>query len=154
MDMSEWDDLSDDQLMAALAEAVAEGGTDRRRSAAQAAFTWRTVDAELAELLHDSALDAGAAVRSGEEGPRALAFGRDGLTLEVEVDGDDVLGEVIAEATADGPASVTLQRPDAVDVVVTADAAGFFRFSAVGPGPLRFVVYRSSQTLTTPWITR
>ena len=60
--MSDW---SDDDLMAELAEAVAEEDavTDRRREAARAAFTWRSVDAELMELLHDSALEAGAAVR-------------------------------------------------------------------------------------------
>ena len=48
-----WDELDDDQLMAALEAAVAEGAavSDRRREAARAAFTWRTVDAELAELL-------------------------------------------------------------------------------------------------------
>ena len=57
--------------MAELAAAVEEEAavSDRRRAAARAAFTWRTVDAELAELLHDSALDAGAAVRSGSDGP-------------------------------------------------------------------------------------
>ena len=74
--MSEWDDLDsldDDALMALLGDAVAESDavSDRRRAAARAAFTWRSVDEELAELLHDSALDAGAAVRSSASGPRS-----------------------------------------------------------------------------------
>ena len=83
--------MSDDELMAALGEAVAEADavSDRRREAARAAFTWRTVDAELAELLHDSALDAGAAVRRRRATSRGtLSFGSGGLALEVEVDGD------------------------------------------------------------------
>lgn len=161
--MSEWDDLDaldDDALMALLDEAVTEADAvpDRRREAARAAFTWRSVDDELAELLHDSALDAGAAVRSssGGPGPRSLAFGRSGLTLEVEVDGDQLLGEVIAvgeAASADGPASVTLQRPDTPDVTTTVDAAGFFRFAGVGTGAVRFVVERGGWSLTTPWVT-
>jgi hypothetical protein len=153
-----WESLSDDELLDALGEAVAEAGavSERRRAAARSAFTWRTVDEELAELLHDSAMDAGAAVRSSAGTPRALTFGRSGLTLEVEVDGDQVLGEVVAEGSAaDGeePARVTLQRPGTDDVSVDSDAAGFFRFSGVGSGPARFVVERGGWTLTTPWVT-
>ena len=74
--MTDWSD--DDELMAVLAEAVAEADavTDRRREAAQAAFTWRHVDAELMELLHDSALEAGAAVRGAGDPGRLLSFGR------------------------------------------------------------------------------
>lgn len=159
--MTEWNDLDkldDDALMALLDEAVKEADAvpDRRREAARAAFTWRSVDDELAELLHDSALDAGAAVRSGgAAGPRSLAFGRSGLTLEVEVDGDQLLGEVIATgaaADAEGLASVTLQRPDTPDVTTTVDAAGFFRFAGVGTGAVRFVVERGGWSLTTPWV--
>lgn len=155
--MTEWDALDDDELMALLGQAVAEADAvpEHRREAARAAFTWRSVDEELAELLHDSALDAGAAVRSSAGGPRSLAFGRSGLTLEVEADGDRLLGEVVAEgdAAADGPATVTLQRPGAADVTETADAAGFVRFVGVGPGAVRFVVARGGWSLTTPWVT-
>ncbi len=159
--MSEWDDLSkldDDALMALLDEAVKEADAvpDRRREAARAAFTWRSVDDELAELLHDSALDAGAAVRSSAGAPRSLAFGRSGLTLEIEVDGDQVLGEVIASGVAmeaEGLTSVTLQRPEAPDVTTTVDGAGFFRFAGVGTGAARFVVERGGWSLTTPWVT-
>lgn len=159
--MSEWDDLDeldDDALMALLGEAVKEADAvpDRRREAARAAFTWRSVDDELAELLHDSALDAGAAVRSSAGAPRSLAFGRSGLTLEVEVDGDQVLGEVIASGAAveaEGLTSVTLQRPETPDVTTTVDGAGFFRFAGVGTGAARFVVERGGWSLTTPWVT-
>lgn len=158
--MSEWDDLNgldDDALMALLGDAVAENDavSERRRQAARAAFTWRSVDDELAELLHDSALDAGAAVRSSATGPRSLAFGRSGLTIEVEVDGDQLLGEVVTTGSAgdgDAAATVTLQRPGADDEVVTVDAAGFFRFSGVGSGAVRFVVERGGWSLTTPWV--
>ncbi|GAB4001327.1 hypothetical protein [Nocardioides ultimimeridianus] len=146
-----WDAMSDDELIAALGEAVAEDASvsTQRRDAARAAFTWRTIDDELAELLHDSAFDAGAAVRSSAGTPRALTFGRSGITVEVEVDGDQVLGEVVDGAGA----AVTLQRPELDDVAVEADAAGFFRFSGVGAGLVRFVVELDGWSLTTPWVT-
>lgn len=154
--MSDPQNLNDDELMAELAAAVEEehAVSDRRRAAARMAFTWRTVDEELAELLHDSALDAGAAVRSSGPGgaPRTLTFVRGAITLEIEVDGDALLGEVVDDG-AEGPATVTLQRPDAEDRVAEADASGFFRFDGVGPGPARFVVAREGWSLTTPWAT-
>ena len=151
--MSERDD---EELMVELAAAVEEetAVSDRRRAAAKAAFTWRTVDAELAELLHDSALDVGAAVRSGTDGPRMLSFRRAAVTLEVEVDGEQVLGEVVDEHEGEtAPATVTLQRPDAEDRTVEADASGFFRFDGIESGPVRFVVARAGWSLTTPWAT-
>ena len=85
--------MTDDELLAELREAVAEADlvTDRQREAARAAFTWRTVDAELAELLHDSALEA-AAVRGADDAARTLSFASGPLTLEVEIDGDTVHG--------------------------------------------------------------
>ena len=146
----------DEELMAELAAAVTEEAavSDRRRAAAKAAFTWRTVDAELADLLHDSALDPGAAVRSAGDGPRTLSFRRAAVTLEVEVDGETVLGEVIDEHEGEAaPATVILQRPDADDRTAIADASGFFRFDGVEPGSVRFVVARAGWSLITPWAT-
>ncbi|KAA1420259.1 carboxypeptidase regulatory-like domain-containing protein [Nocardioides humilatus] len=156
--MSRWDELGDDELMAELAEAVAETVddpevTERRRLAASAAFTWRTVDEELAELLHDSALDAGAAVRSSGDSPRSLSFIRGAVTIEIEVTGSSLLGEVIDDDASDEPAAVSLQRPGAEDRVTETDASGFFRFDDVAPGPVRFVVVRGGWSLTTPWAT-
>ena len=147
--MSSWDDLSDDQLLAALAEAVAETDlvTDRQREAARAAFTWRTVDAELAELLHDSALES-SGVRGADDAPRTLSFASGGLTLEVEVDGDVVMGQVVGASAR----SVVMQRSIADDQPLDVDPAGFFRIEGVGPGPLRFVVQAGDWTLTSPWV--
>ncbi|TYL55041.1 hypothetical protein FXB39_05450 [Nocardioides sp. BGMRC 2183] len=152
----------DDELFAALGEAVAaRADDDRRRAAAKAAFTWRTVDAELAELLHDSALDAGAAVRSVAAAPRTLSFGRrhdqDSVTLELEITDGDLLGQVIGEAigtTQPGATTtVTVQRPGDADVEVAVDAGGFFTVPGVGTGPVRFRVQGAGAGMTTDWIT-
>ena len=147
--MNDWSD--DDALMAALSEAVAEADavTDRRREAAQAAFTWRSVDAELMELLHDSALEAGAAVRGAGDPGRLLSFGRDELTIELEVGAGAVTGQVLPAQDA----TVTLQATGVEDRTVAADGAGFFRIEEVGSGPVRFVVTTSETTLTTSWVT-
>jgi hypothetical protein len=91
--------MDDDRLLAELREAVAEADqvTDRQREAARAAFTWRTVDAELAELLHDSALES-TAVRGADDAARTLSFVSGPITLEVEIDGDTVMGQVVGAA--------------------------------------------------------
>jgi hypothetical protein len=147
--MNHWSD--DDALMAALSEAVAEADavTDRRREAAQAAFTWRSVDAELMELLHDSALEAGAAVRGAGDPGRLLSFGRGELTIELEVGAGAVTGQVLPAQDA----TVTLQATGVDDRTVAADGAGFFRIEEVGSGPVRFVVTTSETTLTTSRVT-
>ena len=146
--MNDWSD--DDELMTALAEAVSETDevTERRRVAAQAAFTWRTIDAELMELLHDSSLEAGAAVRStGEATERVLSFGSGELSLELELRGDVVLGQVVPGQ----PGSVDLQRVDGETSTVETDGSGFFRLDGVEAGLMRFVVTTGGRTLTTTW---
>jgi hypothetical protein len=145
-------DLSDDdELMAALAEAMAEADavTDRRREAARAAFSWRSIDVELMELMHDSALEAGAAVRGAGDPGRLLSFGRGSLTVELEVGAGAVGGQVLPAQAA----TVTLQQAGAEDRTVAADGAGFFRIEEVGSGSVRFVVTTSEATLTTAWVT-
>ncbi len=151
--MTSTPDSTDDELMAMLAEAVAEADavTERRLSAAKAAFAWRNVDEELAELLHDSALDAGAAVRSGSgDEPRSLSFGSGGLALEVEVDGTVLMGQVLGADLAG--ATVTLQRTGSADREVEVDPSGFVRFEDVAPGPIRLVASAAGWRLVSPWV--
>ena len=145
--MNEWDD---DELMAALAEAVAEAEavTDRAREAARGAFTWRTVDSELLELLHDSAVEEGAAVRAGRRRARTLSFASGMLGLEVEVDGEHVRGQVIGDIVP----TVVLQRTDAPDRAVPVGPAGFFKISDVPAGPVRFVARAAEWSLTSRWV--
>ena len=151
--MSSWDaaiqDMGDDELLVELARSVAEAElvTDGQREAAQAAFTWRTVDQELAELLHDSALEM-TGVRGADDAPRTLSFASGALTLEVEIDGDVVLGQVVGGAAE----SVVLQRSISDDQPLAVDPAGFFRLDGVAPGPIRFVVQAGDWTLTSPWV--
>jgi hypothetical protein len=145
--MKKWNDES--ELMAALAEAVADESavTDQARTAALAAFTWRTVDEELMELLHDSAMTAGAAVRS-TSAARDLVFEVEGASIDVEYDDGVVTGQV-------DPATLSLrmQRPEEPDVEVPTDSAGFFRIENVAAGSVRFAVQVGDMRAVTPWIT-
>jgi hypothetical protein len=90
---------SDDELLARLAEAQAEAETVPRDfiEAGKAAYAWRNIDAELAELVYDSALEAhsGATVRAEQAHLRALTFTSSALTIEIEVTGEALLGQVI-----------------------------------------------------------
>ena len=71
--MTSWTD--DEGLMDELAVAIeqARGVPDHRRQAAYGALAWRTVDQDLLTLMHDSSLQATAAVR-GDEDARTLSF--------------------------------------------------------------------------------
>ena len=50
--------------------------------AARAAIGWRTIDAELAELLHEDSKEL-AGVRGGDAGPRHLTFAAGDVELEL-----------------------------------------------------------------------
>src|SRR6476469_9444212 len=91
----------DDRLVEVLRRALAEADEVPTEvvAAARAAWTWRTIDAELAALVHDSTLDdqelAGVRAATG----RALSFtvGEHFLELEVAEDGDrrSIVGQVM-----------------------------------------------------------
>ena len=92
--MTSW--TNDEGLMEELAVAI---GQEREvpahhRQAAYGAFAWRTVDQDLLTLMHDSALQATAAVR-GSEDARTLAFAGGEMSLELEVDGSVITGQLL-----------------------------------------------------------
>jgi hypothetical protein len=124
--------------------------------AARAAFTWRTIDEELAELSFDSVSDAELAGVRGS-GPRALTFEADDIVIDVEVreDGEErhVHGQV---ATPPGTAAaVEVQTPEA-SMPVTVDALGRFLAAAMHPGPVRlrcsFPDRPDRRAITTEWV--
>lgn len=152
------EELDDEAFLALLRDAVGADAsaaedleaTRRRAAAARGAFAWRSVDEELAALLHDSALESSGA-RSGG-GPRVLSFGRGGISLEVDLDGGDLRGQVVGHADAAGPVRVALQRPDGEERVVEADEDGLFVVPDVAGGSARLRVEAGGWSLTTPWV--
>jgi hypothetical protein len=84
----------DDQLFAELADAL------RIREIAElgkAAYTWRTVDAEIAALAYDSAHDRELAPTTRAEAAflRALTFASSELTIELEVTANGLQGQLV-----------------------------------------------------------
>ena len=75
------DDPVFDELKTALHEA--DSVPDDVLQAAKDSFTWRTVDAELAELVFDSALEELSGVRSGATVDRQLTFRTDEFEIEM-----------------------------------------------------------------------
>lgn len=144
-----WQD--DATLLAALADAVADEEPvppDVYRSAT-AAYTWRTIDAELAALTHDSReeTDRLVGVRSTAT-DHTLAFQLRDLHLEVDVTADRILGQVVAP----GPATVTLQAEAGTLRTVGTGDSGFFSMERPAPGSIRLRVdVAGAPSFVTPW---
>lgn len=132
----------DDDLMAELRQVVAQVDPvpDAVRIAARAAIEWRTLEAELAALVHDSATDEPAlAVRGAATGPRALTFEAAGLTIEVEAEperGGDGTLRLVGQLVPPQPAGVAVRHGEEL-TAVHADERGRFAARGVAPGPVR-----------------
>lgn len=145
-DLPTEDDAVLDEIAAALA--ARRDVRPHHRDAARAAFSWRTVDAELMELTYDS-LDAPDAVRGATSTrPRALAFTSRSGSLEVEVDGDRVRGHVLPARSV----TVVMRNATGERAEATSDEDGLFVLMGTLPGPVRFNV-EGDLACTTSWVT-
>ena len=151
----------DDRLLARLVATL--HGTQEPPADASAlarlSFGLRDLDARLAELVADTAVDAPAGVRSATAAPRLLTFssGDTDLDLEVELqvtpagDGWDLVGQVVP------PGAATLRlEPAAGAGGVGADADELGRFAVALPaaeGPWRLVCRRPGEpAVVTSWV--
>ncbi|MGH9132442.1 MAG: carboxypeptidase-like regulatory domain-containing protein [Ilumatobacteraceae bacterium] len=143
---------TDDQLLATLDAAIrhADPVPEHVLAGARAAFTWRTIDAELAELVFDSATEL-TGVRS-EDTARQVTFQAPGVEIEVMVidnGGRRIVGQLVPPTEA----TVELANGDTVAETQT-DTLGRFTFNEVRPGPVRLSVLGSSgqHLVHTEWI--
>ena len=118
---------------------------------ARAAFTLRDLDAELAELVADSAVDDRVLTRDGADDVRMLSFAAPGVSVELDAV-PDVHGtgvNVTGLATGAGDA-LTIVRQDR-RTTVPLDPHGRFTFQAE-PGLLRLeVTAADGRRVVTPW---
>jgi hypothetical protein len=142
----------DEGLMVELARALEQvtAVPPNRRLAARGAFAWHNVDEELLALTHDSLELADAAVR-GDTGVRTLGFEGDGLSLQIEFDGDQVFGQVLPADAGGTVDTVVVESVEDGTGSSPVDASGVF--SVVAPfGPVRFGVRVDGALRRTPWV--
>ena len=103
--------------------------------AAVDAFGWRNIDAELAELVYDSLIDADeASLVRGSSGQRLVSFAVGGITIDVEVTSTGP-GRAVTGQIAPPQRAVVDIRYRQDTVTVEADELGRFRSGPLPPGP-------------------
>lgn len=146
---------TDEGLLAALKEALASGEHPQRDLAvanAQDAFSFQRLDEELAQLVYDSLLDADSATRRAGEDPRVMVFENDTISIEIEIVGDTIVGQVVPP----GEVMITVEVPEQEPFHVRADELGCFSVTAsslgaLRRGPLRFQIERNQHKTFTQW---
>ncbi|WP_248960014.1 hypothetical protein [Sphaerisporangium perillae] len=154
-----WSD--DDRLIAELGHAVREARVPESFvRAGKGAFTWRTVDAELAELRLDSWLSASEASeptglrdeppgRRHGAGPRTLSFAARELSIEVEIHADAVRGQLVPAQ----PGTLLVRDDDGPVRDVPVDDVGWFVIEPVPARRFRLHVRTAAgSAVITDWI--
>ena len=117
--------------------------------AGKSAFTWLTIDAELAELVFDSARDELVGVRSETLAERQLTFQSPNVEIEIMLVGDTrhLVGQLVPAQEADVTLITELESTDA-----KTDHLGRFDFTGVEPGRIRLQVRTADgPSITTQW---
>ena len=132
-------EVSDEMILASLrmAAAVREPVPASVLQAARDAFAWRLIDAELAELVADSAFEmVHAGTRGGWE-PRLVTFevpGGTALELEATCQGAGI--RLVGQVVPARPGTAEVQHPGG-SIAVDVDEVGRFAAHGIWPGPMR-----------------
>lgn len=148
------DGLDDDQLLAALKEALSarHAVPHEFTETARNAFAWHNIDAELAQLTYDSSGEPGPAAlatRSETAAVRELTFSSSRLTAELEVTPDSLLGQIIPAQVF----TIDVQTPADATTAGASDEAGFFSLRPLPQSPFRLRFRAAGIDVITGWIT-
>jgi hypothetical protein len=127
--------------------------------AAKASLGWRRLDADLAELLSDSALEEEplALARGGAAPVRAVTFSSSALTIDLEVHVDDQGRTLLGQLSPPAPAKLEIQTIAEAPLSAETDHLGRFRVRLPAGGPIRLRVLggegRAGPPVETSWIT-
>jgi hypothetical protein len=151
--MSEFNESNRDEiLLAMLRKGLEESDPVPSDVAAfaKAAFTWRNIDAELAELDYDSAQeDVPAGVRSTTT-VRMMSFQAGQWMIDIEY--DEVAGRLIGATSPPARYSVDLHTSGAT-FTTESDDLGRFTADGIAPGPLGMVLrFTRGQVVKTQWV--
>jgi hypothetical protein len=119
---------------------------------AKQSFTWRTVDAELAELVADSREATGAAlVRSDTASVRLLTFATRHLELALEVLVDGAVRRLVGVLQPGSPARITVEYAGG-SLTEDTDELGRFIVTGIPGGLIRLRCEPADGVaLLTPW---
>lgn len=154
---SEHTDTPDDHdLLQALGEALraSDPAPEDWYFAGRGSYTWRRVDAELAELAFDSAASAAPTLVRGPAPTRLVAFEAPTRRVELEVEPTRVgtfrvRGQLVPETAG----TVELRQPERASLVVEADDHGCFAAEGLVAGPLSLRCTVGGTTVDTAWLT-
>jgi hypothetical protein len=151
-DPDERDEALIDQLRDAFrADAVPGNVTD----AAKAALTWRRIDAELAELLSDSALDAEPALARGAALVRSVSFSAGPTIVDLEIHEEGEARTLLGQLAPAAEATVEVQRAEGDEPAPStqADSLGRFRLRLDAGGTIRLrLTVGDADVIETAWI--
>ncbi|MFH9401985.1 hypothetical protein [Streptomyces sp. NPDC017638] len=143
------DELADELLAEELRQAAAvwDPVPPELVQSALDAFALHDLDARLAELTFDSLVDA-LPVRGALDPPRMLTFRAGELTVDVEVTGDGLIGQLLPPRSAriellGGPGHV---RP------LTTDSFGRFTGDRPPTGPFALRLRTGAEVIVTEWL--
>ncbi|HEX4060444.1 MAG TPA: hypothetical protein VHY58_05405 [Streptosporangiaceae bacterium] len=123
--------------------------------AATDAFAFRDLDAELAELVFDSLLDADSATLVRSSGDRRMvSFKTAELTIDIEVSRTGSDRQVMGQIMPPGPATVEIRHRNGVSTV-DADELGRFSSAELRAGPLSLRLRQAGQpgpVVVTDWV--
>jgi hypothetical protein len=148
----ERDEALIEQLRTAFA---AEAVPGRVTEAAKAALTWRRVDAELAELLSDSAVDAEPALARGGAVVRSVSFSAGQTIVELEVHPDGERRTLLGQLSPAARRPIVIQHADGSESAsAQSDELGRFRITLEGGGTVRLRIAddQADTAIETAWI--
>jgi hypothetical protein len=129
-----WDD---EAVLAALRRALRarDAVPPEFVEAAKNAFAWHNIDAELAQLTHDSTRDSAhvPGMRAEDASIRALTFTSAHLAIELEVGRDSLLGQIIPAQAG----MIKIQLYAGAETAHPADEIGCFSIQPIPSGPFR-----------------
>jgi hypothetical protein len=124
---------SDNELLWALGAALRESAVDESFiRAAQAVFTWRTMDADLEPLRL----------------PRMLVFRGGRMSVEIDTGEAGIAGRLMPSR----PGWVTLVASDGRLAITRADDIGCFAFPPLAAGPLRLACRLGDDHFSIGWV--
>jgi hypothetical protein len=146
-------ELSEERLLELVHATLAEADPvpEALVEAARQAFSWRTFDTELAELLLDSAEWVSAA--RADRGPRLVTFALEGLEIDLEIADEGARRCLLGQLVPPQFGEIDVRQTVGV-VTVEAGETGRFELSDLSAGPVSLVCHLPTRPkpVVTEWL--